>query len=63
MHDFHYKYIGTKYDNSANFLFTDTKRLVFEIETDKVYKDFYENKNLFYFSAYSEYSKFFDPVN
>ena len=44
-HEFHYKHIETKYDNSAKLLFTDTDSLVYEIETD-VYKDFYENKNV-----------------
>ena len=45
MHEFHYKHIETKYDNSAKLLFTDTDSLVYEIKTD-VYKDFYENKNV-----------------
>ena len=36
MYGFHYKYIGTKYDNSAKLLFTDTDSLFYEIETDDV---------------------------
>ena len=44
-------------------MFKDTDSLVYEIETDDVYEDFYENKNLFDFSDYPEDSKFFDPVN
>ena len=63
MYEFHYKYIGTKYDIYAKLLFTDIDSLVDEIETDDAYKDFYENKNLFDFSDYPEDSKFFDPVN
>ena len=62
MYKFHYKYIGTKYDNCASFLFTDTD-LVYKIKTDGVYEDFYENKNLFDFGDYPENSTFFDPVN
>ena len=42
MYDFHNKYIGTKYNNSANLLFTKTDSLVYEIETGDVYEDFYE---------------------
>ena len=42
MYKFHYKCIGTKYDSSANFSFTDTGSLVYEIETDNVYEDFYK---------------------
>ena len=47
MYELHYKYIGTKYDNSSKLLFTDTDSLVYEIETDYIYEDFYENKMLF----------------
>ena len=63
IYEFHYKYIGTKSDNCANLLFTDTDTLVYEIEADDVYEDVYENKNLFDFSYYTEDSKFFDLVN
>ena len=52
-----------KNDNCAELLFTDTDSLIYEIETNDVYEYFYENKNLFDFSDYSENSKFFDPVN
>ena len=38
--EFHPKYLGTKYDNWANFLFTDTYSLVYELETNEVYKIF-----------------------
>ena len=63
MYEFPYKYIQLKYDNCANLLFPDTDSLVYEIETDDVYEDFCENKNLFNFSDYPEDSKIFDPVN
>ena len=63
MYEFHYKCVGTKYDNCDNLLFTDTDSLVYEIETDNVYEDFYGNKNLFDFSDHPEDSKVFDPVN
>ena len=59
MYEFHYKYIGIKYDNSAKLLFTDTDSPVYEIETDDVYEDLYENKNLLDLSDYLEDSKFF----
>ena len=44
-------------------LFTDTNILVYEIETNDVYEDFYEDKDLFDFSDYPKDSKFFDAVN
>ena len=44
-------------------LFTDTDRLVYEIKTEDVYEDFYQDKTLYVFSDYPLHSKFFDPVN
>ena len=61
IYEFHYKYIKSKYD--ANLLFTDIDSLVYEIKTEDVYEDFYEDKNLFDFSDYPLHSKFFHPVN
>ena len=43
-------------------MFTETESSVFEIKTDDVYEDFYEDRNLFGFSGYPRDSKFFDPV-
>ena len=61
MYEFHYKYVGRKYNNCANLLFTDTDSLFYEIETDEVYENFYEGKSLFDFSDYLKNSKLFDP--
>ena len=38
--------------NCAKLLFTDTDSLVYEIKTNDVYEDFYEDKELFDFSDY-----------
>ena len=52
-----------------NCCFTDRDSLVYEIKTEDVSEDFYQDKNLFDFSDYPLYSyklsyiKFFDPVN
>ena len=61
MYEFHYKYIKSKSD--ADLLFTDTDSLMYEMKTEDVYEDFYQGKNLFYFSDYPLDSKFSDPVN
>ena len=61
MHEFHYKYIKSKFD--AKLLFTDTDSLLYEIKAEDVYEDFYRGKSLFDFSDYPLHSKFFDPVN
>ena len=47
MYEFHYKYIKGKF--RADLLFKDANSLVYEIKTKDVYKDFYEDKNLFHF--------------
>ena len=44
-------------------MYTDTDSLVYEIKTEDVYEDFYQDKNLFDFGDYPLDSKFFDPVN
>ena len=61
MYEFHYKYIQSKFD--GKLLFTDTGTLVYEIKTEDVHEDFYEDKNLFDFSDYPLNSKFFDLIN
>ena len=50
MYEFRYKYIKSKFD--AKLLFTDTENLVYEIKTEDVCEDFYQEKNLFDFSDY-----------
>ena len=60
MYEFHYKYIKSKFD--AKLLFTDTYSIVYEIKTEDVYEDFYQEKNLFDFSDYPLNSKFFNAV-
>ena len=40
MCEFHYKYIGIKYNNRVKLLFTEIDSLVYEIETNDVYEDF-----------------------
>ena len=44
-------------------LFRDTDSLVYDIETDDVYEDFYKDMHSFDLSSYPKDSKFFDPVN
>ena len=44
-------------------MFADTDSLVYEINTEDTYEDFYEDKNLFDFNDYPLNSEFFDPVN
>ena len=39
MFDFHYNYIGEKFKNKAELLFTDTDSLMYLIQTEDFYKD------------------------
>ena len=59
-YDFHYNYIKQKYNNKAKLLFTDTDSLTYEIETNDLYKDFWNDTNKFDNSEYPENSPFYD---
>jgi len=63
MYNFHYNYIKQKYSNKAKLLFTDTDSLTYEIETEDVYEDFWQDKNKFDNSDYNKDSKFYDETN
>ena len=52
MYDFHYNHIKKKYkDDKVNLMFSDTGFLLYEIETDYIYKDL-EDKDMYDFSDY-----------
>ena len=63
MYDFHYNYIKHKYGSKAKLLFTDTDSLTYEIETNDVYQDFWNDKDKFDNSDYPEDSPYFDKRN
>ena len=63
MYDFHYNYIKQKYNSKAKLLFTDTDSLTYEIEARDVYSDFWNDKDKFDNSDYSESSQYYDKTN
>ena len=63
MYDFHCNYIKKKYDNRARLLFTDTDSLTYEIESEDVYKDFWNDKDMFDHIDYPESSPYYCNVN
>ena len=63
MYHFHYNYIKKRYGSKAQLLFTDTDSLCYEIETEDIYADLWQDKNLFDNSDYPKESKFFDTSN
>ena len=48
---------------SAELLLTDTDSSTYEIKSENVYKEFYQWKDLFYFSNYSKDPTFYDDTN
>ena len=50
MYKFHYDYVCNKYD--AKLLFTYTENLVYEINSEDVYKQCFKDRELFDFSGY-----------
>ena len=64
MYDFHYiNYIKKNYGNRAKLLFTDTDTLTYEIEAEDVYKDFWNDKEMFDNSDYPENSPYYCNAN
>ena len=63
MYDFHYNYIKKKYNNRARLLFTNTDSLTNEIEAEDIYKDFWNDKDMFNNSDYPESSPYYWNVN
>ena len=61
-YDFRYKYVKKKFDDKAKLLFTDTDSLTYEIETEDVYQDFWNDKNKFDNSDYPDNSPYFDKT-
>ena len=60
MSDFHYSSIKKHVD--AEFLFTDTDSLTYEIKSENIYEEFFKHKHLFNFSNYPKNSTFSDQA-
>ena len=63
MDDFYYNYIKKRYANKAKLLFTDTNSLTYEIETEDVYREFWNDKDKFDNSDYNKESPFYNTTN
>ena len=62
-YDFNYNYVKQKYGNKAKLLFTDTDSLMYEIETEDIYQDFWNDKDQFDTGDYPEHSPYFNKTN
>ena len=63
LHKFHYHNIKNKYDNKPWLLFTKTDSLMYAFETEDIYDDFSNNKELFDSSNYSAESRYYNYLN
>ena len=61
MYKFHYDYVCNNFD--ARLLFTDTDNLVYEINSDNVYKQCFKDRELLDFSGYPKDSVDYDISN
>ena len=52
MYQFWYDHLKNKYNNKVELVYTDTDSFIIQVETDDVYKDMLEDKNLYDFSEY-----------
>ena len=52
MYQFWYDHLKNKYNNNVELIYTDTDSFIVQVETDDIYKDMLENKNLYDFSDY-----------
>ena len=63
MYYFHYNYMKAKYGNGLKLLFTDTDSLCYYINTEDIYIDWINDKDLFDFSEYPSYHTLYDTAN
>ena len=63
MSEFHYKYVKEKYRSRAKLLFTDSDSFTYEVETEDLCRDLWEDKERFDNSDYPETSTFLDKTN
>ena len=63
MYQFHYDVIKAQYGDKAKLCMTDTDSLCYVIETDDMYQDMHNSKELYDMSNFDEKSPFFDKSN
>ena len=55
--------IKQKYGNKSKLLFTGTDSLIYEIESEDVYQDFWKNKDKLDYNEYNKNSQYFEKTN
>ena len=52
MYQFWYDHLKEKYNNKVELIYTDTDSFIIQVETEDIYKDMFEDRNLYDFSEY-----------
>ena len=63
MYKFWYDHSKSKYNDKIELIYTDTDSFIVEVETNDIYQDMYENKNLYDCSEYPKNHHNFDISN
>ena len=63
MYQFWYDHLKNKYNNKIELIYTDTDSFIIQVETDDIYKDMLEDKNLYDFSEYPKNHPNYDITN
>ena len=63
MYQFWYDHLKNKYNDNVELIYTDTDSFIIQVETDDIYKDMFEDKNLYDFSEYPKDHPNYDITN
>ena len=63
MYEFWYDHLKNKYNDKIELIYTDTDSFIIEVQTNDIYKDMYENKDLYDFREYPKNHPNFDISN
>ena len=63
MYQFWYDHLKNKYNNKVELIYTDTDSFIIQVETNDIYIDMLENKNLYDFSEYPKDHPNYDITN
>ena len=63
MYQFWYDHLKNKYKDKVELVYTDTDSLIIQVQTDDIYKDMFEDKNLYDFSEYPKDHPNYDMTN
>ena len=63
IYKFWYDHLKNKYNDKVELIYTDTDSFIIEVQTNDIYKDMHDNKNLYDFSEYPKNHPNFDMSN